>query len=356
MPWRHAPTPYQVWVSELMLQQTQVATVIPYYDRWIKRFPNVESLAAATLDEVNQLWAGLGYYRRASYLHRGASYIVSQLGGEFPKDIAGLRKITGIGAYTAGAIASFAFDQNVPAIDGNAERVMSRYFGIFGDVTRGEARKTLENAANDVLSYGRARIINQAVMDLGAGICGKKPDCAQCPLQANCYAYRNGLAETLPQKKSQTGKWLEYRAALLLKTPDHRFLIAQRQNGDLLGNLWEFPMIAVYKDRSDASEAAQNADLAMRRPRHAQWSEFLTARHSDTVRILCQTASMDVLHIFTHIRMHVAIDCAQIPVELSVVPAENDIYSHYAWVTADEIAQYPISTLMKKLLRSALGL
>ena len=156
LPWRNAPSPYEVWVSELMLQQTQVSTVLPYYERWMKRFPDIHALASSNIDDVLGAWAGLGYYRRARYLHAGAQYIASQCGGVFPSTIEALRKIPGVGDYTSGAIASFAFGQNVPAIDGNAERVFSRFFGIEGDMTRGASRKRLVELADHVAKLGDA--------------------------------------------------------------------------------------------------------------------------------------------------------------------------------------------------------
>ena len=351
LPWRHHPTPYQVWVSELMLQQTQVVTVIPYYDRWMRRFPTVESLAAASLEEVNALWAGLGYYRRAQYLHRGAQYIVERCNGKFPQDIAALQKITGIGAYTAGAIASFAFGQDEPAIDGNAERVLSRFFGIYGDLKQGEPRQQLESFARQAVSIGGGSTINQAIMDLGATVCRKKALCDLCPIRSQCYAQRNGLTELLPQKKPKPVKWLEYRAALVIESSDHRYLIAQRKSSDLLGNLWEFPMMTIFREREDAHNAADDGMLASRRPRQKQWRSQLSEINPAFQSLSCRETDIGITHIFTHIRMQILADCAQISQSASQMQCSGGAYANYIWSRPEDLASYPMSTMMNKLLR-----
>ena len=309
LPWRHAPTPYQVWVSELMLQQTQVVTVIPYYNKWMARFPTVESLADASIEEVNGLWAGLGYYRRARYLHEGARVVVDSYGGVFPSDISQLQKITGIGAYTAGAIAAFAFGQDVPAIDGNAERVLSRYGGIYGDLSHGEPRRRIGEFAQKVVQIAGGAVINQAIMDLGATICRKKADCDKCPLKSQCYACRNALAETLPQKKAKSTKWLEYRAAILLESADHRYLVAMTKSDALLGNL--------------------NPALG---------------------RVMPKSTDIEITHIFTHIRMHILVDCAKLQQSSQFFSCAGGEYEKYDWLTRDQILAAPISTMMKKVV------
>ena len=350
LPWRHTPTPYQVWVSELMLQQTQVVTVIPYYQRWMNRFPTVESLAAASLEDVNTLWAGLGYYRRAQYLHRGARYVVERYGGKFPPNVADLQKITGIGAYTAGAIASFAFGQDEPAIDGNAERVLSRFFGIYGDLSRGDSRQQLESVARDAVSIGGGAVINQAIMDLGATVCRKKALCDLCPIRSHCYAHRNGLTESLPQKKIKPIKWLEYRAAMVIESKDHRYLVAQRKSDELLGNLWEFPMLTIFKEREDNPAAANEGMLAARRPRQKQWRSQMGAINPALQSISCRDTDIEITHIFTHIRMHVLADCAKVTQSANELQCTGGDYERYAWLTFDEILVSPISTMMKKLV------
>ncbi len=350
LPWRHAPTPYQVWVSELMLQQTQVVTVIPYYNKWMARFPTVESLAEASIEEVNGLWAGLGYYRRARYLHEGARVVVDSCGGAFPSDIVQLQKITGIGAYTAGAIAAFAFGQDVPAIDGNAERVLSRYGGIYGDLSRGEPRRRIVEFAQQVVQIAGGAVINQAIMDLGATICRKKADCDKCPLKSQCYACRNALAEALPQKKAKSTKWLEYRAALLLESADHRYLVAMTKSDALLGNLWEFPMQTIFREREDAADAAAGARNIVRQSRKAMWQTMLGNLSPALGRVMPKPADIEITHIFTHIRMHILVDCAKVQQSSQSLECDGGGYERYAWLTREQILAAPISTMMKKIV------
>ena len=342
LPWRNDPTPYQVWVSEIMLQQTQVVTVIPYYERWMEVFPNVEALACASLDEVLKLWAGLGYYRRARYLHEGAKVIVEQYGGVFPTDVKVLLKIPGIGAYTAGAIASFAFKQNVPAIDGNAERVLSRFFGILGDV-RGAARGTLENIANEVASFGNSSDVNQAIMDLGASFCGKSAQCVYCPIAPKCYANAHDMAEKLPMPKVRIEKTDEFRVALHLTASNGKILIAQRSKDALLGGLWEFPMVTLMRGKGKKEKANE----LLGQVRIELWNEWCL--QNDIILKDWHSTEKYITHTFTHIQMRVDLDegiCDSTP-----LIAPNLDYDDFKWVEWNDIGKkYPISTMMKKVI------
>lgn len=342
LPWRHSPTPYQVWVSEIMLQQTQVVTVIPYYQRWMERFPNVYSLAEANIDDVLTLWAGLGYYRRARYLHEGARVIVKDYDGKFPQTPDKLHKIPGIGPYTAGAIASFAFGQNVPAVDGNAERVLSRYFGIFGDLTRGEAKKRLHETATTLAKLGNAPSINQAIMDLGASCCARTAQCATCPVHANCYALTHGMTDALPQKKQATDKYDEYRVALKLTLPDQKLLLARRKPHILLGGLWEYPMITLQRGK-------RIAPPNLRMPRQNLWQTWLKSHHPHLELNHWKTTSNTIEHIFTHIHMRVILDTAQLQTNPTSWPEDNT-YDTFCTFTAAEIQNLATSSLMQKLL------
>ncbi|MBQ9396523.1 MAG: A/G-specific adenine glycosylase [Proteobacteria bacterium] len=345
LPWRHAPTPYEVWVSELMLQQTQVITVIPYYEHWLKRFPDIAALANAPIDEVLTYWAGLGYYRRARYLHEGAKKILTDFDGQFPQSIQELRSIPGIGAYTAGAIASFAFHQNVPAVDGNAHRVLARFFGIAGDLTSGEPAHLLDSTANQVAAIGYASVVNQAVMDIGASCCSKAPQCNVCPLAERCYAMRNGLTDAIPFKKKRVEKYDEFRAALRL-TCDDNVLIARRRSDILLGGLWEFPMITISRGKGAAHR--RDADLQMRLPRTSLWQSFLASVFPTCPLSDLQTLQNTVSHTFTHIEMKVALDCAQCAQMPEITGVSGD-YDAFQWVR-EISSQFAISSLMKKLM------
>jgi A/G-specific adenine glycosylase len=353
LPWRHDPSPYEVWVSEIMLQQTQVVTVIPYYERWMARFPDIRALAEASLDEVLQHWAGLGYYRRAGYLHKGAQFIIQKHHGEFPQNVTELRKIPGIGPYTAGAIASFAFGQNEPAIDGNVERVLARFFGIRGDLSTGDPRRNLEDVAGVLANHGDCRIINQAMMDLGASFCGKSAHCEQCPVAEKCFALRHGLTESLPQKKVPVEKYDEYRAALRMKAPDGRIWIGKRRENMLLGGLWEFPMIEI--SRGKGARHRKSADQEMRLPRDKRWEQWLRSLNwqNDTPTLLNWTNTGQIVsHTFTHIQMRVHVDEAFI--EECVLPESgDDVYERFVLAEPQEIGEnYAISTLMRKILDS----
>jgi len=249
LPWRQTADPYAIWVSEIMLQQTQITTVIPYYERWLARFPTVEVLAAAPLDEVLKLWEGLGYYSRARHLHAAAQTVVAEFGGRLPQTVAELLKLKGIGRYTAGAIASIAFDQPAPVLDGNVMRVLTRLFDIAADVTQTATKKRLWQIAADLVPNERPGDYNQALMELGQTVClSGEPRCLLCPLQNECLARQRGTQLERPVRppRKRTPHY-EVAAAIIWhredepQQPGSRFLIAQRPLDGLLGGLWEFP-------------------------------------------------------------------------------------------------------------------
>jgi A/G-specific adenine glycosylase len=225
-----------------MLQQTQVATVIPYYHRFLARFPTVEALAAASLDEVLKLWEGLGYYSRARYLHAAARKVTQEFHGKIPDSMEQLLSLPGIGRYTAGAILSIAKNQDVPAPDSNVRRVLSRVFAIKDDVTRGKGQQQLWHLAESLLPPGQAGDFNQALMDLGATICTPRtPLCGQCPLADTCQAHLSGQEEQFPVRRERSpSPHYEVAAGIVWNGAGH-FLIAQRPFEGLLGGLWEFP-------------------------------------------------------------------------------------------------------------------
>ena len=242
LPWRRdARDPYRVWISEALLQQTQVATVIPYYRRFLARFPNVRALAAANLDDVLKAWEGAGYYARARNLHRAAQEIVARFAGKIPATVNELRTLPGIGRYTAGAISSIAFNRDAPVLDGNVTRVLCRYFNIAGDPKGAETQKKLWKLAEDLLPRGKASRFNQAMMDLGATVCTpRNPTCRACPLNRGCAARRFGLQEKLPAKRKK--KILpHHEVAVGVEWKRGKILISKRFARDLLGGLWEFP-------------------------------------------------------------------------------------------------------------------
>ncbi len=241
LPWRGHPEAYAVWVSEIMLQQTRVETVIPYFERWMKRFPTVAHLAAASEQEVLALWEGLGYYSRARNLHKAARIVAAEYGGQLPREPASLRRLPGIGRYTAAAIASIAFGVDAATLDGNLKRVFARLFDVEEPADSPAGEKRLWALAEAHLPSGRAGDYNQALMDLGATIClPRAPRCLLCPLSELCQARAGGLQEARPVQTPKK-EMPHYTVAAAVIRREGRVLLAKRPAGGLLGGLWEFP-------------------------------------------------------------------------------------------------------------------
>ena len=242
MPWRRTSDPYCIWVSEVMLQQTQVVTVIPYYLRFIERFPNVSALAAASLEEVHNYWQGLGYYRRGENLWKGAKLIEEKWGGQFPTDPKLIKEIPGIGPYTLGAICSIALRIPLPAVDGNVMRILARQFCIGEDIANPKNRKLFEDKVMELMPDDPNRF-NQALMELGALVCTpKNPNCIECPMQPICEAYEKGVQEQYPVKLKKV-KPVELGYKVLLIEKGSKIVMVKRPEEGLLANLWGFPMI-----------------------------------------------------------------------------------------------------------------
>ena len=241
LPWRRTRDPYKIWVSEIMLQQTTVGAVIPYYQKFVRKFPNCRGLAQVPLKDVLSLWSGLGYYSRARNLHKGAKLVMEKYQGRLPKDPKALQKIPGIGRYTAGAIASIAFQKNVPLVDGNVMRVYARLFWITKDIKKHQGY--FWKIAQDAMAQRRPGDFNQGLMELGRRICTpKNPDCRQCPLRKYCVAFSKGKPEALPRPLKQK----ETRPVTLgvaLVQDRGRLLMVQRRDKTVLKDLWEFPTI-----------------------------------------------------------------------------------------------------------------
>ena len=242
LPWRRGPTPYRVWLSEIMLQQTQVHTVLPYFERFIEALPTVEALAAAPLDEVLKLWEGLGYYSRARNLHRSAKLLVERYDGKLPASVEELLKLPGVGRYTAGAIGSIAFDLPAPVLDGNVMRVFARLLDMRADISLPATRERLWQQAGQWAPAQHAGAYNQALMELGQRVClPQKPACQACPLQGHCRAFAAGTQASLPVKRARAAAPHYDVCAGLIRAEDGRLLIARRPLDGLLGGLWQFP-------------------------------------------------------------------------------------------------------------------
>lgn len=242
LPWRRHRTPYRVWVSELMLQQTRTDQAIPYFERFMKRFPTVGRLASAPRQAVLKAWEGLGYYRRAHQLHEAARKIVADLKGRWPKTAEEWRQLPGVGPYTAAAVASLAFGQDVAVVDGNVERVVARFFAFGQPVGVTASRKKFEALLNAVLPRGRAGMFNEAMMELGATCCTpRNPQCGKCPLKPGCRAARQGDPTRFPVRRAPKTRPHKVVGAGVIVKQDGRILIAQRKDTSMLGGLWEFP-------------------------------------------------------------------------------------------------------------------
>jgi len=242
MPWRDDPSPYKVWISEVMLQQTQVATVIPYFERFLTRFPTVQQLANAPAQAVLRYWEGLGYYSRARNLHTAAKQIAGPLQGHFPTTAADWKQLPGIGDYTGAAIASIANGQPEPAVDGNVLRVFSRLYGIRDDITQPATRDQFRDQLRPLIRPVDPSAFNQAIMELGALICRpRSPRCTDCPIQPFCKANRDDSTDCIPHKPRKTPVPHHHEVAVIIHNPEDEVLLYQREEAKLLGGLWAFP-------------------------------------------------------------------------------------------------------------------
>lgn len=332
LPWRSAqPDPYHVWLSEIMLQQTQIETVIPYYKRFLESYPHIHSLADAPLDDVLKLWEGLGYYSRARNLHKTAQVISKQMNGEFPKSADNLQKLPGIGRYTAGAIASITYQEPVPVLDGNVIRVFSRLLDLADDVTQPSVKNHLWDVAENWTPTQRPGDYNQALMELGQKICTpRNPLCDDCPIQAHCKAFANGTQAERPikQKKAPTPHYDV--AAGIVKRDDGKILIAQRPNENLLGGLWEFP--GGKQEKGETLPQALKRELMEELAIDVQVGDFFVS----------------VKHAFTHFKITLhAFECRIISGEPQAIEAQA-----FTWVTLAEMDQYAFGKADREIIKA----
>jgi len=242
MPWRDIQDPYKTWISEIMLQQTRVDQAAPYFERFMKRFPDVYELAKASQQEVLKVWEGLGYYSRARNMHQSAKKVVEDYEGEIPDSYKEITSLKGIGPYTASAVLSIAYNKPYAVVDGNVIRVLSRYFGIEDDVRATSTKKQIQNRADELQSKKRPGDFNQALMELGAVVCKpSNPDCINCPLQTNCIAANQVKTETIPYKSPKKKRPHHHIGIGIIVNESGKVLIALRPDDAMLGGLWEFP-------------------------------------------------------------------------------------------------------------------
>jgi A/G-specific adenine glycosylase len=333
LPWRGSRNPYRIWLSEIMLQQTRITAVEPYYARFLARFPDVEALAAASLDEVLNCWEGLGYYARARNLHRLAQVIVQEHAGQFPASAAELEKLPGIGRYTAAAIASIAFGERVAVLDGNVVRVLARLTDLPDEVTQPGVQARLWHLAQTLLSPERPGDHNQALMDLGRLICTpRRPRCTECPLATWCFAKARGTAEQRPVKPAKAPLPHVRAVAAVIRDEQERVLLYRRPPEGLLGGLWMLP--------GGHCEPAESLPDGLRR----------TLRETLNLEIEVGGQMAVAEQRLTHFRMTMrAFDCTLAGGELQ--PAEA---AAFVWVTLAEAQTYSLGKADREIVE-ALG-
>lgn len=325
-PWREERTPYKVWISEVMLQQTRASVVVPYFLRWMERFPNLEQLAAAPLETVIKTWEGLGYYSRARNLHIGAKQIVERFRGQVPDSKEALASIRGLGSYTVGAILSFGFSRRAVAVDGNVARVISRYFAIEENICRPKVRRLIEEKTALLLDAKEPWITSEALIELGALVCKPLPSCSDCPLQDGCLGQKLGTAASLPIKNVESSTTLLSRAVAVVES-QAQVLVRKGEAGKVMADLYEFPYFDINRQPTMQSIEKQVAGAFGFQPK--------------CIRILKQTT-----HTFTRYkaRLFPFLFSAAIPVAIS----------GWTWVPKDTLLNLPFSAGHRTIARQLL--
>jgi A/G-specific adenine glycosylase len=330
LPWRRDRNPYRIWVSEVMLQQTQVATVVPYFERFLRTFPTLADLAAADEQDVLRLWEGLGYYRRARDLHRAARLLVATQGEEFPNDPAALRDLPGMGRYTLGAVLSQAFDRRLPIVEANSERVLCRLFGRREDPHSGPVRRWLWATAEALLPARRVGAFNQAMMELGALVCvPAAPRCTACPLEDDCMARHLGWQAVIPPRAAARAPVAVQEVAVVVRRGRHVLLVQRPGEGRWAG-LWEFPHGPLLPGEAHAEAAIRVlAELTGLRVRAGP--ELLTLRHSVThhrITLVCIEASYRGGRF------------------------RSVLYRQKAWIEPERLPDFPVSAPQRRLAQA----
>lgn len=327
LPWRESGNPYFIWLSEIILQQTRVQQGLAYYYRFIEAFPTVQELADAPLQQVMKLWQGLGYYSRARNLHKAARIIVDKYGGGIPDNYKDLRKLPGVGEYTAGAILSLAYNKAFPAMDGNVYRVLARFFGIGFAPDSSQGRKEFKQYALKILDREQPGTHNQAVIELGALVCTpRNPACNECVLSPDCIARKEGLQQQLPLKKKTFQITHRYFYYFLLREGDAIYL-KQRNTGDIWAMLWDFPLI-------EANTGINMNELQ----KHKLWQELL-----GMIPHQVEAISQMFQHQLTHQKIHACF------IECTVF--SNPDQRELKRVPLEEIHEYPLPRLVEKYMQ-----
>lgn len=352
LPWRHTLDPYAIWVSETMLQQTRVDTVIPYFYAFLSRFPVVTDLAVADFEEVAKLWQGLGYYSRARNLHRAAGVVTEQHGGVIPSDQESFSALPGVGPYTTGAVLSIAFGQPIPAIDGNVLRVMTRFLGIHNAVELPSTKRTIAAAVERWLRVGEARVLTQALMELGATVCvPKHPACGDCPLQGSCVATAEGTTAVLPVKRAKPQKRKIDVYAVWCEADGH-ILVQRRPDHGLLAGMWQLPAVELPPPPS-GTEVSDSAGVAV----STLIAEALTVgdgtiRESGTAYEAVVELAV-AKHLFTHIEWQVHVVR---PVGVTYGSADGLCAAlPFRWVPIQALSELVWPRVYERLLERILG-
>ncbi|WP_431027973.1 A/G-specific adenine glycosylase [Lysinibacillus sp. LZ02] len=318
LPWRHTIDPYKIWVSEVMLQQTRVDTVIPYYNRFVEKFPTPQTFAYAPEEDILKMWEGLGYYSRVRNLQAGVREVVETYGGVVPNNRVDISKLKGVGPYTAGAVLSIAYGRPEHAVDGNVMRVLSRVLHIYDDIALPKTKKIFEEAVTELIDPNNASSFNQGLMELGALICTPtSPKCLLCPVREYCRAFEAGDATELPVKTKKTKmKNLHYKV-YIVRDNEGRYLLEKRDANGLLANMWQFPMIEMKKGEDALNKLIQQYDVKVK----VKHGTVLTFKH-----------------IFSHLTWH-------IEAELVEGEATND----EKFFTREQIERLPMPVPMLKI-------
>jgi A/G-specific adenine glycosylase len=328
LPWRIRRTPYSTWISEIMLQQTQVQQVVPYYHRFLDRFPNIRSLAKAPILRVLKIWEGMGYYSRAHNLHQTAQIIVDRFAGKIPADFQDLNQLPGIGRSTAGAILSLAYNQPVPVLDGNIRRVLIRFFNITQDPGKTMTMNRLWSISQNIIPLNKAGLFNEALMELGALICSpKNPDCPHCPLNLKCSGFCSGRPDSLPIKKSKKPiPHFDVTAAVIRDRK--KILITQRPEKGLLGGLWEFP--------GGKKEPRESLEQCLKR----EIQEELN------IEIQVGERFIQVRHAYTHFKITLhCFFCRKLKGRILPIGVKD-----FRWVYPEELERFPFPRADQKVI------
>ena len=334
LPWRGSKNPYYTWISEVMAQQTRLETVIPYYERFVKKYPSIEALANANDQELLKIWEGLGYYSRARNMKIAANQMVERFQGQFPESLEEIKSLKGVGDYTASAIASICFDLPEPAIDGNLLRVTSRLLELDADISKSGSKKVFEESLRNLIDPTQPGDFNQALMDLGSGICTPKVvRCEYCPMRSFCGSHRNGTMLEFPVKTKKIKQQQLYYLAFAIQNEKGEFFVEKRTKEGLLSQMWSFPLREVTKTEYDQVSKKKELGTGLR-------------------------FKKEVSHIFSHQKWHILLlegDLGEIEgeenniLERIVVPKECS--ENQKWLSFQELEKLPLAGPQKKMMR-----